>query len=70
MSAKKESVATEATERELTDVELDGVRGGHDGEAHVNASQQSFAHGWNNGGSAVAYGMSAGNKGRNSGSSR
>ncbi len=53
----KETVSSEAAERQLTDAELEEVRGGHDGAAHSEASQQSFAHNWNNGGSAAAYGM-------------
>ncbi|MCY4163417.1 MAG: hypothetical protein OXE93_04285 [bacterium] len=71
MSTKKEHAQSPSvTERELDESELDKIRGGYDGQAHVNASQQSFAHNWNNGGSAAAYGMSsnAGNKGKKSAS--
>jgi len=61
----KESAATEVVDRQLTDEELDSVRGGNDGAVHANAAHQSFAHSWNNGGSATAYQNAGRSKKRN-----
>ncbi len=59
MTQETTNTSPTSTERELTAEELEDVRGGSDRRS---ASQQAFAHKWNNGGSATAASMSNNNK--------